>query len=126
MHFRFLPLFAAFVLLSGLCSAHAEQTNQTFTVHGRLSFYNGTPSFRIWIVGTKRVLGVDQSSNEVPSMPQALRDLLKGDDTEVFADFVVEPLTPYEQGVMQTVRVVSASKIVVTEKDKVVLRKDKL
>jgi hypothetical protein len=91
-----------------------------------LSFYNGTPSFRIWIVGTKRVLGVDQSSNEVPSMPQALRDLVKGDDTEVFADFVVEPLTPYEQGVMQRVRVVSASKIVVTEKDKVVLRKDKL
>jgi len=112
-------------LLGAVCTADAT-TNQTITVHGRLCSYNRTPSYRIWIVGTKQVLGVDQSRDEVPSMPKALRDLISGDDTEVFADFVVEPLTPYERGVMQTVRVVSASKIVVTEKDKIILRKDKL
>jgi hypothetical protein len=120
-------LLIAFVMLSGSTAVRGAETNQTLTVHGRLSLCNGTPSFRIWIVGTKRMLGIDQSGNEVPSMPQALRDLIiNGDNRSVFADFVIEPLTPYKQGVMQTVRVVSASKIVVTENDKIVLRKDKL
>jgi hypothetical protein len=70
-------------------------------------------------------LGVRESDDEVAYMPKELRDLMSS-DREIFADFVVEPLTPYKQGVMQTVRVVSVSKIVVTEKDKIVLRKDKL
>ena len=58
-------------------------------------------------------------------MPKKLHDLMSW-KREVFADFVVEPLTPYRHGVMQTVRVISASKIVVTEKGRIVLRKDKL
>ena len=58
-------------------------------------------------------------------MPTQLRDLMSW-EREIFADFVVEPVTPYKPGVMQMVRVVSASKIVVTENDKIVLRKDKL
>ena len=98
----------------------AEQTNKTerLTVHGRLAWYNGTPPSRIWIVGTKRVLGVWGS-------PTELSELMSW-DREIFADFVVEPLTPDKQGVMRKVRVISASRIVVTEKDKIVLRKDKL
>ncbi len=104
---------------------HAVETNQTETVHGRLSFYNGTPSCRIWIVGTKRLLGIRESGDEAADMPKELHDLMSW-DREIFADFVIEPLTPYKEGVMQTVRVVSVSKIVVTEKDKVILRKDKL
>ena len=105
----------------------AEQTNKTerLTVHGRLSYYNGNPSSRIWIVGTKRLLGVRESDDEVSHMPKALRDMMSW-DREIFADFVVEPLTQHKPGVMQMVRVVSASKIVVTEKDKIVLRNDKL
>ncbi|MGH7976253.1 MAG: hypothetical protein ACREC8_06285 [Limisphaerales bacterium] len=125
MRFRSQILFVALMLLGILRSAYAEQTNQTLTVHGRLCIYNGTPSYRIWVVGTKRLLGVDQSSDEVPVMPNKLHDLILG-DREVFGDFVVEPLTPYKEGEMQMVRVVSASKIVVTEKDKIVLKKDKL
>ncbi len=82
-------------------------------------------SARLWVVSTKRLLGIRESGDEVADMPKGLHDLMSW-DREIFADFVVEPLTPYKEGVMQTVRVVSASKIVVTEKDKVVLRKDKL
>src|ERR1017187_1862506 len=124
MRSYFLASFIALAFLSTVCMADVT-TNQTITVHGRLCYYNGTPSARIWIVGTKRVLGINQTGDEVPSMPHALHDLMSW-DREVFADFIVEPLTPYEHGVMQTVRIVSASKIVVTEKDKIVLRKDKL
>jgi hypothetical protein len=94
-------------------------------VHGRLTYYNGNPSSRIWIIGTKRLLGVRESGDEVADMPKKLRDLMSW-DREIFADFAVEPLTPYKQGVMQMVRVVSATRIVVAEKDKIVLRKDRL
>lgn len=130
MHTRFLALFlllATALALSVSRAPSAEQTNKTarLTVHGRLTYYNGNPSSRIWIVGTKRLLGIREAGDEVANMPKELRDLMSW-DREIFADFVVEPLTPYKQGVMQMVRVVSASKIVVTEKDKIVLRKDKL
>ena len=58
-------------------------------------------------------------------MPKGLQDLMS-QDRQLFADFIVEPLTPCKPGVMQVVRVVSASRIVVTEKGKVLLKKDKL
>lgn len=98
------------------------------TVHGRLTCYNGTPSFRIWIVGTKRLLGIRQSGNEVPEMPKQLCTLLfsQTGDRDLFADFLVESLTPYKSGEMQTVRVLSASKIVVTEGSTIVLRRANL
>jgi len=128
MHTRLLAFLLLATLMFGISrTSGAEQTNKTerLTVHGRLTYYNGSPSSRIWIVGTKRLLGVRESDGEVANMPKALRELMSW-DRKIFADFVVEPLTPYKQGVMQMVRVVSASKIVVTEKDKIVLRKDKL
>jgi hypothetical protein len=115
----------ALALLSGSGPLRADKEGSAFTVHGRLSFYNGTPSFRILIVGTKRILGIRQHGNEQPDVPKDLRDLISL-DRDVFADFTVEPLTPSEPRVMQTVRVLSASKIVVTEGNKIVLRKDKL
>jgi hypothetical protein len=113
-------VFVMTMAASSWSASCAEQTNKTerLTVHGRLARYNGTPPSRIWIVGTKRVSGVWGS-------PKELSDLMSW-DREIFADFIVEPLTTYEKGVMQKVRVISASKIVVTEKEKIVLRKDKL
>ena len=120
--FLFLTAFA----FGGSRVDGAEQTNKTdrLTVHGRLTFSNGNPSSRIWIVGTKRMLGI-RESDEVGRMPKELLGLMSW-DREIFADFVVEPLTPYKPGVMQMVRVISASKIVVTETNKIVLRRDKL
>ena len=128
MRTRLLPFLLLTTLTFGLSrTSGAEQANKTerLTFHGRLTYYNGNPSSRIWVVGTKRLLGVRESGNDVAYMPKELRDLMSW-DREIFADFVVEPLTPYKQGVMQVVRVVSVSKVVVTEKDKIVLRKDTL
>ena len=128
MHTRIIKFFLVATLAFSISKAlGAEQANktETLTVHGRLTYYNGNPSSRIWIVGTKRLLGVRESDDEVPYMPKPLRDMMSW-DREIFADFVVEPLTPYKPGVMQMVRVVSASKIVVTEKNRIVLKKDKL
>ena len=115
-------LFAIALAISASRVSDAQQTSkqERQTVHGRLTYYNGNPSSRIWIVGTKRLLGVRDSDGEVAHMPKELRDLMSW-DREIFADFVIDSITPYKHGVMQMVRVVSASKIVVTEKGKIVL-----
>lgn len=110
------PFMLIAVLMPGIQppTSTADEANQTkrFTVHGRLSRYSGNPSHRIWIVGTHRLLGVSESKDEVPSMPKELFPFLSS-QREVFGDFVVEALTPYKQGTMQMVRIVSVSKTVV-------------
>jgi hypothetical protein len=111
-----LMLMAVLMLAIQPPTISADEANQInrFTVHGRLSIYNGNPSHRIWIIGTHRLLGVSESIDEVPSMPKELFPLLSS-QREVYGDFVVETVTPYKQGSMQMVRIVSASKIVVRE-----------
>jgi hypothetical protein len=123
----FTCLLVATVLMSSVKVFCAEVTGNVprLAVHGRLSFYNGTPSWRIWVVGTKRLLGVRQSGNEVPDVPKELLNLISP-GKDVFADFTVEPLTPEEPGVMRLVRVVSASKLAVVESNKIVLKRAKL
>lgn len=81
-----------------------------FTFHGRLQVGNGAPSYRIWIVGTKHMLGVKQNDGEVPDMPDTLAKLVHF-DKYVFGDFEVCPFTKYRKGEMQRVRVLWASKI---------------
>ena|SRR6185312_5524675 len=85
-------------------------------VHGRLMFYNGTPSFRIWIVGTNRLLGVLEvefgDNSELPLMPEHIADLAGMMEHEVYADFDVCPLTKEESRTMQMVCVASARHIV--------------
>lgn len=119
-------------VLSGLAalpaaSAVAEDVftgadlNRPFTVHGRLRCHNGTPSMRIWIVGTQRILGVSERQDEgagKPAIPPKIRDIFddgKGWFTkDVFADFLVEPFEPDKPGVMRPVRILDATSIVVT------------
>ena len=86
-----------------------------FKVHGRLSVYCGTPSCRIWIVGTKRILGLDQTDTpEIALMPPELQALLTTENL-IFGDFTVVPLTKDEAGVMRIVRVVAAENLVITD-----------
>jgi hypothetical protein len=95
-----------------------EPVGKSFRVHGRLSVYNGTPSCRIWIVGTNRILGVREAEKECP-IPADLFQILKEDlnDRLIYADFVVSPLPEYREGVMQIVIVESAENVVVTKRD---------
>lgn len=45
------------------------------TVHGRLRYFNGNPSARIWIVGTRFMLGV-RDGDEGVYIPKELSDLM--------------------------------------------------
>ena len=68
-----------------------------FTVHGRLSNWNGNPTQRIWVIGTKRMLGLRVDT----SLPKVLEGKLGDFDDEVYGDFEFCLFTPERPGVMQ-------------------------
>lgn len=113
-----------------------ESAAMCYWTHGRLNFNNGNPAYRIWKVGTNRILGVysgpnselvDPLDNEFPEFPANLRRaynieydrnvVLKKRDPSligyVFADFEVCPLEPEHPGWMQSVCIESAKNIFV-------------
>lgn len=86
-------------------------------VHGRMSLSNGTPSVRIWVVGTHRMLGVVQQDKRFTDLPANIRQLwaAHGDDemwsSDLFGDFRVCALTKDRPGRMQFVRVEEAANL---------------
>lgn len=88
-------------------------------MHGRLQFYNGTPAFRLWKVGTARLLGIysgpgsekiNALDNEKPELPAELRNYEPLRE-RVYADFEVCPLEPEKKGKMQAACIESARNI---------------
>ena len=88
------------------CKANPQLAGPCFVVHGRLRAYNGNPTFRIWRIGTGRLLGVTGAQpGEDPIMPTKLGCDF---DHDVYADFEVCPFTQEKPGVMQRVCIESA------------------
>ncbi len=71
------------------------------------------------------MLGVKDARGSESTIPEELLEILREDidDRLIYADFIVSPLTEYEEGVMQFVRVEKASNIVVTRSDMEFLRR---
>jgi hypothetical protein len=113
-----------------------ENASMCYWTRGRLNFYNGVPSYRIWKVGTKRILGVysgpqaeriDPLDNEHPEFPANLQRVFeseteRNEDKKQFApyligpafgDYEVCPLEPEVPGEMQDVCIESAKNIFV-------------
>ncbi len=95
------------------CKRSEASAGEPFVVRGRLSLSNGNPSVRIWIVGTKRILGV--RGDEKPDLPTPLPKMLKW-DVDIFGDFTVCPMTKYRPGHMQMVCIKSADNLVVKKR----------
>jgi hypothetical protein len=98
-----------------------ENAGSCYWTHGRLSAYNGTPTMRLWKIGTKRILAIhsgpgfklgDDHENLEPEMPENVERALNPFQNVVFADFEVCPLEPERPGVMQDVCIESAKNIV--------------
>jgi hypothetical protein len=99
-----------------------ENAKTCYWTHGRLGIYNGSPTFRLWKIGTHRLLGIysgpgagpfddglaDEDDVELPA------NLMKHDftRTSVFGDFEVCPLAPEKEGRMQPTCIESAKNIV--------------
>ena len=81
------------------CKANPALVGSCFVVRGRLSAYNGTPTFRIWPIGTHRLLGV-VPSEDLRALPAELRGAA-GFDHDVFGTFTVCPFTKQKPDVMQ-------------------------
>jgi len=99
------------------CRARPDLVGKCFNVRGRLSVYNGTPSIRLWPLGTKRLLGVidPRDPSAVPgrdTIPESIASKLNF-DKDVFGDFLVCPLTRARPGRMQTVCIESGKDLVV-------------
>lgn len=101
------------------CRNRPDVLGKCFRVHGRLSVYNGTPSIRLWPMGTKRLLGVidpnDVSNAPGPTiLPLDIKNKLDW-DKDVFGDFIVCPLTRQQRGRMQTVCIADGKNLTVRE-----------
>jgi hypothetical protein len=98
------------------CRQHPQLSGRCFTLRGRLSLYNGTPSRRIWPVGSDRLLGISEGRFALPgytNLPAELVDKLADFDHEMFADFLVCPFTDDRPGVMRLVCVEAAKNVFV-------------
>ena len=101
------------------CREHPQLIGKCFTVHGRLSTYNGNPAVRLWRVGTKRVLGVSDQRFGLPgyrNIPEDLAKQLDGEN-EIIGDFLVCPFTRSRPGEMQLMCIESAKNVVVNKRE---------
>lgn len=87
------------------CAADPDLVGACFTVHGRLSYWNGNPSLRIGWIGTKRILGVP---NEV--VPDSVAPHLNF-DVGAYGDYRVCPLTLRKPDAMQMVCIEAADNV---------------
>jgi len=114
-----------------------ENPSLCYWTHGRLSVYNGSPSFRIWQIGTRHILGVFNGPShypartnddiENPELPSELYRAYEADNRRLkretgimwaipppaFADFEACPLRPEIKGWMQAVCIESTKNIII-------------
>lgn len=101
------------------CASRSDIVGSCFEVRGRLSFWNGAPSARIWPVGTKRLLGV-HSDVLPPTLESKMRsfDPERSFDTEAWANFTVCPFQKAKAGHMQFVCIESWRKLSMRYREK--------
>jgi hypothetical protein len=114
------PSDRATVKRSVACKTSVKSTTCYWT-YGRLAFYNGTPAFRLWKIGTHRLLGVysgpsvdlndDHLDNEHPDLPADVLDTVRPIENWIIGDFEVCPLEPAQPGAMQAVCIESAKNL---------------
>ena len=100
------------------CREHPQLTGKCFSVRGRLSVYNGAPAFRIWRIGTRRMLGISEQRFNLPgyhNLPESLAHELNGDN-EILGDFLVCPFTRPKAREMQLVCIESAKNLSVQKR----------
>jgi hypothetical protein len=101
------------------CQLSPRLVGRCFQVRGRLLAYNGTPTFRIWPIGSHRLLGVngpvgrpDDPDEPAPPFLHKLAPRADLFQTFVYGDYLVCPFTRSRPGRMQFVCIAKASRLV--------------
>jgi hypothetical protein len=102
------------------CNTPANATS-CYHTRGRLALYNGTPAFRLWKIGTPRLLGIYSGpsvsrnglDNETPEFPRNVQQRFEPLNNVLYADFEVCPLEVEKPDAMQAVCIESATHLVV-------------
>jgi hypothetical protein len=82
---------------NAVCRNDSRVVAACYSVHGRISNWNGNPTRRIWVLGTKRIVGLRDGA----PTPKVLEDSLTSFDVEGYGDFEFCPFTTQKQGAMQ-------------------------
>jgi hypothetical protein len=104
------------------CAGNPHLVGACFNVRGRLNTKNGGPAIPLWIIGTKRMLGVmcpagtESDCSALPAHAAFVADQLPG-TAQTFGDFKVCPFTVSRPGWMQFVCVEKASHLIVEKWD---------
>ncbi|HEX8363737.1 MAG TPA: hypothetical protein VF603_00460 [Allosphingosinicella sp.] len=84
-------------------------------VEGRLQGGNGTPAYRIWPRGTRRLLGVTTAGFDAEAadvIPANVAHYLRANRTDrLWGRFLVCPLAPERAGRMRPVRLLAARRL---------------
>jgi hypothetical protein len=102
-----------------------ENASECYWTRGRITIGNGNPTFRMWKIGTKRLLGIfsgpsvshdrlspDQEHPELPANVDKIWTIRLG-APPLYGDFEVCPLAPEHPGAMRPVCVESAKNLFV-------------
>jgi hypothetical protein len=94
------------------CKSRSDLVGPCFRIRGRITFFNGNPSFRMWPVGSTRLLELHPS--EEPVVPEAVRKYLKQilEGDALFGSFLVCPLSEDRPGEMRIICVELAEDLV--------------
>lgn len=101
------------------CKSSTRVVGDCFTVHGRLSAWNGAPAFRIRPAGTRRMLGVDAPDGDpLHALPPEVGTLVAPDafQVDLDGDFLLCPFTADRPGHMRLVCIADASALTVHPK----------
>lgn len=98
--------FEVSVWANEVCQGNPNLVGPCFSIRGRFAGHLGYPTWRIWWVGTKRILGV--AVHEDLLVPADIHKILDApefdfDRSAIYADFLVCPFTREEPEVMQFV-----------------------
>ena len=83
-----------------------------FKHHGRLSSQNGI-ALKIWLIGTTRVVALDNDSDQLPPLIGKYLELTSPDHSYVYGDFDICPTEPDSPGQLRRVCLAAAEKLVV-------------
>ncbi len=95
------------------CKGNPKVVGKCMTFYGPLSVYGGSPSIRIWPVGTKQLYGVRGTGADPDNvtLPEKLREILATNPQEVNGKWEVCPLEPERANQLRSVCLESASEL---------------